>query len=562
MNPKEQLGKANDIILKEYNQFEPFGIFGFERRGKKYIDVLGVELERAKVDSGKYVPSLSEFKNYVLDVDALAILQELAIAFRLGIPIYIEGGTSIGKTKAVRFICALCGYEYHYVQVKADATSEDFMGRFVPNDGQVKRYYDFEANCYVQNSSSVDFIYQEGMVTSGLIQEKGKIKVILLDEFNAAKQGIAIRLHEVVDAVKDNINVILTEAHNEVLTVSNRYTKLVALQNPPGGGYLKREPIDPAQLRRWIYQKNPSHLSDTAFEQFVDHIWQIGTTPKKSERVLSIESQEYPLIDEQLTEIPGWIVIERQYKDFHKTIVELLHNDKKFAKDQPQRFSFDAREEALRVKNFILHFYDGDITTTIQNALRFFYKNKLESVEDRQKVEELINLVEYRPPSETSKRVPLHGRLPVVAKTLRPNYLPGIPSENQPTSHSHSKTRAEVKREHLILKEQAELENLIASWTNEMFRDTEIIDLTRKGLERDGYRKVSKESAEDFVIKAKAEFKRILEQGPLSDEMRSKLNSSQVNLIYEACTNEQRAISELENLIKSMNEPSDADFII
>jgi len=51
-----------------------------------------------------------------------------------------------------------------------------------------------------------------------------------------------------------------------------------------------------------------------------------------------------------------------------------------------------------------LRFYNGDINETFQQALRYYYANKLESDVDRKKLEELIRLVEYRPKTIGSQR--------------------------------------------------------------------------------------------------------------------------------------------------------------
>ena len=60
--------------------------------------------------------------------------------------------------------------------------------------------------------------------------------------------------------------------------------------------------------------------------------------------------------------------------------------------------------EPRRVRDFVLRFYTGDINDTFQQALRYYYANKLESEADRKKLGELIRLVEYKPKVAESKR--------------------------------------------------------------------------------------------------------------------------------------------------------------
>lgn len=60
--------------------------------------------------------------------------------------------------------------------------------------------------------------------------------------------------------------------------------------------------------------------------------------------------------------------------------------------------------EPRRVRDFILRFYNGDINETFQQALRYYYSNKLETDVDKKKLGELIRLVEYKPKAGESKR--------------------------------------------------------------------------------------------------------------------------------------------------------------
>ena len=95
----------------------------------------------------------------------------------------------------------------------------------------------------------------------------------------------------------------------------------------------------------------------------------------------------------EIANIPGLSEILQKYKEFHAAAKELLGN-RTIANDQPQRFTFDDRMEPRRVRDYILRHYTGDITETMQQALRYYYVNKLESPQDRAKLETIITLVE------------------------------------------------------------------------------------------------------------------------------------------------------------------------
>ena len=155
-------------------------------------------------------------------------------------------------------MCARLGYEVHYVNLNGATDVQDLMGKYVPNiDGDGGEYR-----------------FADGKVTSGLRSEEGVIKVVVLDEYNSADPQIVIRLHEILDALERDGDVVLTEDASEVIPVRKANTKVVALTNPPGKGYIGRKPLDPAQIRRWVYNKLPNELPEatlTVFHRYV--IW-------------------------------------------------------------------------------------------------------------------------------------------------------------------------------------------------------------------------------------------------------------------------------------------------
>jgi MoxR-like ATPase len=355
---------------------------------KETVAFLGVELPKAK--NRENAPKLEQFQDYVYDAFSLELLKKIAISLRQGDPVLIEGGTSIGKTTAVRLLCARGGYEVHYVNLNGATDIEDLMGRYIPNHER-------------RSSTDPEYVFADGKVTSGLRQEEGKIKVIVLDEFGAAAPNISIRLHEVIDALERGGEVVLSEDASERLVVDKGKTKVVALTNPPGRGYLQREPLDPAQLRRWVYLKEPNELPDDTLTHSTRALFSLEPKTQAVQESAYLLPNERALTPEQLKEIPGIDVILEKYLEFHRGAKQLLAG-RHIAADQPQRFSFDDREEPKRVRDFIAAFYRGDINETVQTALRYYYAGKLLSDEDKDKLEELIRTVEYVPVAGESKR--------------------------------------------------------------------------------------------------------------------------------------------------------------
>jgi len=368
------------------------------------ISYLGVTLPKATNTDGPFVPAREQYSDYINDPFSLKLQRDIAVAFIQGDPVLVEGGTSIGKTTTVRKMASDLGYEVHYINLNGTTDVEDLMGRYIPNPNK-------------RGPKDPEYVFADGKVTMGLRTEPGKRKIIVLDEYNSAAPNIAIRLHETLDALERGENVVLTEDASETLRVDKNLTIIVALTNPPGKGYFGREPLDPAQLRRWVYLKAPNDLPADTFSYSTDVLFSLN--PKMSEiaRDSYFVSRDQALLPEQLTDISGMPEMLAKYKEFHKGAKELLKN-RKIAADQPQQFTFDDRMEPRRVRDFVLKFYNGDITETFQQALRYYYSNKLESNEDREALDELIKTVVYEAPEGTSQRRGLKRGEPVQYKLL------------------------------------------------------------------------------------------------------------------------------------------------
>lgn len=355
------------------------------------VSYLGVSLEKAKSHTGQFVPKREQYADFINDKEvALPLQRDIAVAFLNGEPMLLEGGTSLGKTTTVRKMASELGWEIHYANLNGATDVEDLMGRYIPNPNKKKL-------------EDPEYIFADGKVTSGLRQEEGKVKVIILDEFNASAPNILIRLHEVLDALERGGDVVLSEDASETMVVDKNKTKIIALMNPPGKGYFGREPLDPAQLRRWIYKKLPSELPAETFSHATDTLFGRESETQHIKPEMFLAMREQVLNPEQLQEIPGIEEVLEKYKEFHKAAKELLKK-RKIAEDQPQPFSYDDRMEPRRVRDFVLRFYNGDISETFQRALQYYYANKLESDADRKKLGELIRLVEYKPKVAESKR--------------------------------------------------------------------------------------------------------------------------------------------------------------
>jgi MoxR-like ATPase len=354
------------------------------------VTYLGVKLEKSEIRQTEFIPKREQYANYLNDEFSLELQQKIAVCLKTGDPILVEGGTSIGKTTTVRKMASELGYEVHYVNLNGSTDVEDLMGRYI-------------ANAKKKKADDPEFIFADGKVTKGLRIETGKKKIIVLDEFNSASPNILIRLHEVLDALERDGSVVLSEDASEEVATKKDNTKIIALMNPPGKGYLGREPLDPAQLRRWVYVKEANELPKSTFSKSLRFLAGLGVEKSNisPEKFLSSNDEELSL--EQLSEIPGIEEIISKYEEFHELAKEAIKN-RQIAEDQPQLFNYDDRVEPRRVYSFVRNFYNGDINETFQKALRYYYLNKLESVDDKEKLEEALRLVEYIPKTESKRR--------------------------------------------------------------------------------------------------------------------------------------------------------------
>jgi MoxR-like ATPase len=357
---------------------------------ERTVSYLGVGLPKAENRDSQFVPKIEQYNDFINDKFSLDLQKQIAVSLLQGDPLLIEGGTSIGKTTTVRKMAAELGYEVHYANLNGATDVEDLMGRYVPNPNK-------------KTDNDPEYVFADGKITSGLRQEEGKTKVIILDEYNSAAPNILIRLHEVLDALQRGDRVVLSEDASENILVDKNKTKIIALTNPPGKGYFGREPLDPAQLRRWVYLKAPSDLPEETFSYSTDALFSLVSQQQEVSNTDFLISRDKALFPEQLQEIPGIANIIEKYKEFHKAAKEFV-KERKIAADQPQPFIFDDRMEPKRVRDFVLAFYNGDINETFQKALRYYYSNKLESEVDRAKLEEIIQHVEYIAPQNVSQR--------------------------------------------------------------------------------------------------------------------------------------------------------------
>ena len=174
--------------------------------------------------------------------------------------------------------------------------------------------------------------------------------------------------------------------------------------------------LDAPQLTRFVYLKEVEDLPKSVkLARALGAIGEDNVVTIKPEEYLRTSSERTPLKD-----IPGIKDLITRYVEFADSVEELVRT-RQAGKGQPQPVYFSSSRDQKRVFEFVERFYDGDSNGTFQKALRYYYQNKFSSETDREKVENLIKLVETDLSSLPSKR-----------KGLEPQTAAGVSATTSP----------------------------------------------------------------------------------------------------------------------------------
>jgi midasin (ATPase involved in ribosome maturation) len=340
---------------------------------------LGVNL--GKGAGGSEVPARERFKDIerTLTNEDLRQMQKIAIALKLCQPIMLEEYSGSGKTTKIEHMCSLLNTEIHYANCH-DFDADVLIGKMTTDE-----------------DTKSGFGWQDGLVMDS-IRNGG---VLFLDEYNFMRGDVRARMHEILDALlrgKETISLI--ENNHEIVEV-NPNLRIVAAQNPPGGEFGDREVLDPAQYTRFVQIKGPSEMpKETKLARALGFVNRDNKITISQDEYLTSEAKLTP---EQLAEIPGIEEILRLYVEFEDSFEKMVKNHQ-IGRDQPQPIYTAFQRDYDRIMQFVQMFYNGDLSQTFQQALKYYYSNRLESDEEQAMVEEKINHVVYVPPVESTRR--------------------------------------------------------------------------------------------------------------------------------------------------------------
>lgn len=461
-NKKESRTLTSEVEKKKekYDRFKKYGIsFKIDAAGRECISFLGVDVLRAEIDCGDLVPDIDRIQYDFNDFN-LGLIQSIAIAWRLGEPVLVEAGAGVGKNYTYELMCALLGYELYLVPLNQSIDAFDLIGSQAVNPDK-------------KTDKDKEFVFRDEDVTKALRQSEGRIRVVILDELNAGNDNSLLRLHSVIDRVTKGGFLSLKENFGELIWVDSKCTKVGGAMNPPNAKYHGTESIQGATMRRFVYLKGPERESkeDKRRKLFGGFGIEVSEDLKLPE---TMKTQTGPLSIEQMQQIPDLELYLEKILVFHETVQAELDANR-LAADQSQVFDFDDTNITERIHNFVATFYDpdhvGEPNKVLRSFLRFYYVNKLESEEDRNKVRAMIDVAipKALPQSgvKVPKRNPLIGRPGLETRKNIPQPSPKT-ADTQVQPKTPIRPNLPPATQNFQSTEQAQVAQMIVEWEKQI----------------------------------------------------------------------------------------------
>lgn len=362
----------------------------------KSVSYLGVELPKAAAAFEHLIPNGERFARHVYTEDDLRLMQTLAVSFDLGQSLLLEGGTGLGKSDAVKLMCKQLGWECYVINCH-DMTVDRIVGR---------------TTTVKDTESRSGFGWMDGVGLQAVrATDRPCRRVLLLEEYNFLNADTRASLHPLLDAVANREKYLIVPENNGEAVKIDHNTRIIALQNPPGGKFTDRDLLDAAQFNRFHYVRLP-----TEFSPELRRARGLGVRHPaygKDNRELFL-AQAVNFDHDKFEALPEYPDFIERFVDFTITVEKMVES-RQLAKGQHQPLYFSFQRDLNRVVDYAVRYFDGDIYTSAKKALSFYYVNCFESAEDRAKVQELIERFE-----------------PVTArKSRRKSLALGTPAEGQ-----------------------------------------------------------------------------------------------------------------------------------
>ncbi len=406
---------------------------------------LGVEVPKGS--GGELVPNKKAFEDYFYTKEDYILMRELATSMKLKQPLIVEGGTGIGKTSAVKRMCADLNMNYGLVSFSESTDLTDVIGHkdIVIEDGEEKiKWFD-------------------GYATK-IIREGG---VLFLDEYNFQGGKIGGRINPIIDSILNGDKTInLTENDNELIQVHPDLV-LVAAQNPPGTEdgeeFTGRDVLSAEKFGRWTFHKLAGKMSKEMEQERMLGMVGMDVEVDISQKEYRVAGEGIPLAE--LKDIPGMIHWIGKYTEIRE-MLESKVRDRSMGR-QAQKIYFNPRlgQKLLR---YVAEFYRGDINEVWKNAFEYYIEKMFKSEEDKEKIRATVEQSEFIPPKKETKRKGL-GR-------DKKGGGPDTDGEKTPEELEKEKTLAEIEEIKKKIKESGKT-------PKEWFGDQTIQATTPEGKE-------------------------------------------------------------------------------
>lgn len=414
-----------------------------EEYEKKWVSVLGIELEvydqEREGGEGNCFKE-SEFKDFLFDDKAKAILKHLAIAVKLGHAPLIEGETDIGKTKALEYLAYLTNHKLFRLSVRGTTDPSEFFGKHVPGSMTVQQKIveairrkpgltkevqeQIDKAKREKRSLSLDdlrvLVEKQSGSFGSLKEESRKLfqravlegRGLKLEEWKqlASIEGIDLEEKmfvwedgEIVKAMQGNSGrgywLYLDEigaAEPQILIAINRVLEqLHRIELSEDGGrfveagehfrffattnppeYAGRLSLAPDFLRRWAYVKESSLNEKTVRERFA---FILGS---------SLEMQGLVQSENKFLFVVNECPLEKEILDIFIDIIpafyfSLRQSTKEILKQQKQKFNFEF-SDLIRIRDFLKVFGYKDPLGALKEAMKYAVFNKIGNESERQ----------------------------------------------------------------------------------------------------------------------------------------------------------------------------------
>jgi hypothetical protein len=325
--------------------------------------IMGVEIPLG--DGGPRTPKKERFSSNILTDYDIRLMQKIAVAIDLNQPILIEGGSGLGKSETTERLGAMLNREIYYANCH-DFTPDVLIG-----------------GMKVVNDTETGFGWLDGVVMQA-IRNGG---LLFLDEYNFMNGETRGRLHEVLDAVLNHKSTVsLVENNSEQVPVHPNF-RLIAAQNPPGFPFADRELLDPAQLSRFFYCKEPTDIPNSL----------------KRHRILGMLARSEPSQIGDCEYLSSSKSLTREmlrsnndlgkklataFIEFHGSITEAItRGDLGSRQAQPLHLVYP--RDLKRTFSFFLQYHNGNSFASMQRAMEFYFGNLFESKADKSAVKAL-----------------------------------------------------------------------------------------------------------------------------------------------------------------------------